>query len=165
MEFQQHNHFINKRLGLSLGIACLVSLFFQFLDKSELPFAEFCYPSHVKYISGEKHHLEGKFLLDKQHYADAVTELQYAVSFMPDSASAQIDLGFALLRNKQINAAITTLQKATCMLPESPSAHLYLGDALNYIGRNTEAHEEWKKVVVLPEHEWAKDALSRLAEH
>jgi tetratricopeptide (TPR) repeat protein len=70
---------------------------------------------------------------------DAVHASQQAVTFMPDDAEAQANLGNALLRSARCEEATLSYVRALELNPRSPQVCNNLGNALRALGRPAEA--------------------------
>jgi len=73
---------------------------------------------------------EGLIDIEEQHFSDAVSKLRKAESLDPNVGMVYLELGNALLQNKQAAEAIPVLRKATELMPDAGPAHARLGLAL-----------------------------------
>jgi len=77
---------------------------------------------------------KGYTLLKLGRYPEAIQTLETATRLQPDLVAAQINLGEAYLRDKQLGKAIAALQQALKSAPKAADARLYLAQA--YAGSN-----------------------------
>jgi arylsulfatase A-like enzyme/Tfp pilus assembly protein PilF len=73
---------------------------------------------------------EGLIDIQEQHFPEAIAKLRRAVEQDPNVGMVYLELGNALLQNKQTQDAIPVLRKATDLMPNAGPAHARLGLAL-----------------------------------
>ncbi len=78
-------------------------------------------------ITGERVYLaRGKVAFEAKRYADAVTEFRKAVAAKPDSITARINLGAALVQVGDMNGAVEQFEEALRLEPGRVNAHYNL---------------------------------------
>jgi len=74
--------------------------------------------------------------------------------------------GLSLYSGGRPSTAIGPLRRAVEIAPENPEAHYLLGLAYKAVGKDPDAHEQWRKAVVVAAHtetaSWARHTASRL---
>lgn len=87
----------------------------------------------------------GTALAQQQQYAEAIRHLHKAIELHPESAWAQYEMGFCLLKTGDFKTSAVHLEIASSRLPSFPAVHSLLAEAYEYLGRNADAQRERAK--------------------
>jgi len=97
-------------------------------------------------------------LEQRQDPADALAQIEKALSICPSLADARLDRGRALMRLERNEEAIRDLQAAEKSDPSEPNTHFLLAQALRATGKAREAQAEMQIFSKLEESARAKTA-------
>jgi tetratricopeptide (TPR) repeat protein len=101
----------------------------------------------------------GNIVLEqRQDPADALAQIEKALSICPSLAEARLDRGRALMRLERNDEAIRDLQAAEKSDPSEPNTHFLLAQALRATGKTREAQAEMQIFSKLEENARAKTA-------
>jgi predicted Zn-dependent protease len=87
----------------------------------------------------------GTALAQQQQYAEAIRHLHKAIELHPESAWAQYEMGFCLLKTGDFKTSAVHLEIASSRLPSFPAVHSLLAEAYEHLGRNADAQRERAK--------------------
>lgn len=87
---------------------------------------------------------KGITLFNEKEFFDAENCLNRAVSLHPTNFKALYNRGKLRLKIENVEGALADLDKATTLKPEHPRAHELFGDALEKMGKETEAAIQWR---------------------
>jgi Flp pilus assembly protein TadD len=89
----------------------------------------------------------GVSMQDLDRMTEAIELFQQALRVDPDSVTAHVDLGNALLAQGKADDAIRNYEQALRIDPDDSKAHYNLGLALALVGRVPEAIEQWEQTL------------------
>ena len=95
------------------------------------------------------HLLQGAYLAQKGHYAEAVQSYSIAVRLKPDDAEAHYNLGVVLGEKDQADEAIGQFKEAVRLRPDYAEAHFAVGSALLNKGQTAEAISQFQQAIRL----------------
>jgi tetratricopeptide (TPR) repeat protein len=104
--------------------------------------------------------LGARLLGDSSRQAEAISELQTALSLYPEYGAALCNLGSAQTNTGQFSEAIKTLHRAIALDPKQALGHVNLGIALTRAGRLPEAIDALHAALALEPNNF--DALNNL---
>lgn len=79
----------------------------------------------------------------------SITQLQKAISLVPNHFDANFSLGRAYFGNGEIDKAVISFQQAISIQPGNPQARFFLATALERAGNTAQALAEYRKVLEL----------------
>lgn len=100
------------------------------------------------------HYALGQWLIGDGKYADAVTSLKSATERNPNAGGAQNMLGYAALRQNDVDGAIAAFTEYARILPQEPNPQDSLGEALLAAGRFKDSEAAFQKALDLSPEFW-----------
>ena len=100
------------------------------------------------------HYLLGQQLVNEQKYADAAQALKKATGLNANAGGAQNMLGYAALRQGDVDGAIAAFSEYARILPQEPNPQDSLGEALLGAGRFKESEAAFQKALELSPQFW-----------
>jgi len=97
------------------------------------------------------HYRYGEYLMVRQRFPEALTELQRAHELNPLSPILNLALGYRFYYARQYAEAIEQCQKTLAIDPKFVPAHVYLGRAYEQKGMYKEAAAEFRKALEISE--------------
>jgi tetratricopeptide (TPR) repeat protein len=98
--------------------------------------------------------MNGRALLAKKNYPEAVSHLEKAISAYPEFFDAQLLLGTTLLDMRQWDRAEKALQRALEIKPNNPPVMVYLGEVYWRQKRYPDAEQTLIEALKLDEKSW-----------
>ena len=96
-----------------------------------------------------------------ERLAEARTLIEKAAAAKPDSGAILDSLGWADFKLGDYRAAVLQLERAATLEAADPDINDHLGDAYWRVGRKTEAHFQWNKVLTLSPSVKLHDAVEQ----
>jgi tetratricopeptide (TPR) repeat protein len=91
--------------------------------------------------------LSGRWLIEQQRYAQAVTVIEHAVALHPQYPAALNDLGYAYAYSGDFDKALAAMEKYLALEPDEPNPHDSYGEILRMAGKFDAAVQQYRECI------------------